>query len=161
MTSITLRSVKGSPLTNSEVDANFSNLNDNKYESGDDVAFGNITSAGSQTNSTESISAAGSNQAGATALSKTVNFVTSVTESSAEGVSLPAASAGLTIMIVNTTSTNLKVYPSTGDAINDLSANSAFTLPAESSMQFYAKDSTTWLSLTQVVVYDSAGTRLN
>lgn len=34
MTTITLRSVKGSPLTNAEVDANFSNLNSAKYESG-------------------------------------------------------------------------------------------------------------------------------
>jgi hypothetical protein len=34
MTTITLRSVKGSPLTNNEVDSNFSNLNSAKYESG-------------------------------------------------------------------------------------------------------------------------------
>lgn len=32
MTTITLRSTKGSPLTNAEVDANFSNLNDYKVE---------------------------------------------------------------------------------------------------------------------------------
>lgn len=34
MSSITLRLVKGSPLTNAEVDANFSNLNTDKYQSG-------------------------------------------------------------------------------------------------------------------------------
>lgn len=32
MATLTLRSVKGSPLTNAEVDANFSNLNDDKME---------------------------------------------------------------------------------------------------------------------------------
>ncbi len=32
MATVTLRSVKGSPLTNAEVDANFSNLNDDKME---------------------------------------------------------------------------------------------------------------------------------
>lgn len=32
MATLTLRSVKGSPLTNNEVDANFSNLNDDKME---------------------------------------------------------------------------------------------------------------------------------
>lgn len=32
MSSITLRSVKGSPLTNTEVDANFENLNTDKSE---------------------------------------------------------------------------------------------------------------------------------
>lgn len=34
MSTITLRSVKGSPLTNNEVDDNFSNLNTDKYQSG-------------------------------------------------------------------------------------------------------------------------------
>jgi hypothetical protein len=34
MSTITLRSVKGSPLTNAEVDANFSNLNNDKYQAG-------------------------------------------------------------------------------------------------------------------------------
>lgn len=32
MATVTLRSVKGSPLTNNEVDENFSNLNDDKME---------------------------------------------------------------------------------------------------------------------------------
>ena len=32
MTTITTRSGKGSPLTNDEVDANFTNLNDDKAE---------------------------------------------------------------------------------------------------------------------------------
>ena len=39
MSAITLRSVKGTPLTNAEVDANFSNLNTDKYQSGDTPAF--------------------------------------------------------------------------------------------------------------------------
>lgn len=34
MATITLRSVKGAPLTNTEVDANFTNLNNDKLESG-------------------------------------------------------------------------------------------------------------------------------
>jgi hypothetical protein len=34
MATITLRSVKGSPLTNTEVDTNFTNLNNDKLESG-------------------------------------------------------------------------------------------------------------------------------
>jgi hypothetical protein len=34
MSTIVLRSVKGSPLTNTEVDTNFSNLNTDKYQSG-------------------------------------------------------------------------------------------------------------------------------
>jgi hypothetical protein len=34
MSTIVLRSVKGSPLTNTEVDTNFSNLNTDKYQAG-------------------------------------------------------------------------------------------------------------------------------
>lgn len=38
MTTITLRSVKGSPLTNTEVDNNFSNLNTNKLETSNNLS---------------------------------------------------------------------------------------------------------------------------
>ena len=49
MTTITLRSVKGSPLTNTEVDTNFSNLNSNKLETSNNLSdLTNIATA--QTN---------------------------------------------------------------------------------------------------------------
>jgi hypothetical protein len=44
MATITTRAGKGSPLTNTEVDDNFSNLNSAKYESGSNVSFGTISS---------------------------------------------------------------------------------------------------------------------
>ena len=43
MSTITTRSGKGSPLTHNEVDANFTNLNTDKYQSGDNVTFGTAT----------------------------------------------------------------------------------------------------------------------
>lgn len=43
MSDLTLRLVKGSPLTNQEVDDNFSNLNADKYQSGDSPTFVDIT----------------------------------------------------------------------------------------------------------------------
>jgi hypothetical protein len=46
MANLTLRNVKGSPLTNQEVDDNFSNLNTDKYESGDSAAFSDVTLTG-------------------------------------------------------------------------------------------------------------------
>ena len=49
MSTIVLRSVKGSPLTNTEVDNNFNNLNTDKYQSGD--ALG-TPSSGTLTNAT-------------------------------------------------------------------------------------------------------------
>ena len=46
MADLTLRTVKGSPLTNQEVDDNFSNLNTDKYESGDSATFSDVTLTG-------------------------------------------------------------------------------------------------------------------
>ena len=43
MTTITTRSGKGSPLTNDEVDANFTNLNDDKVEASGDSITGNLS----------------------------------------------------------------------------------------------------------------------
>jgi len=48
MSTIVLRSVKGSPLTNTEVDTNFSNLNTDKYQTGGALgtpASGTLTNA--------------------------------------------------------------------------------------------------------------------
>lgn len=49
MATITTRAGKGSPLTNAEVDSNFTNLNTAKYESGDDVSLGTGTFSGAVT----------------------------------------------------------------------------------------------------------------
>ena len=43
MSDITLRLVKGSPLTNQEVDDNFANLNTDKYQAGDSASFQDVT----------------------------------------------------------------------------------------------------------------------
>jgi hypothetical protein len=43
MSTVTLRNVKGSPLTNAEVDANFSNLNTDKVEKSNNLS--DLTSA--------------------------------------------------------------------------------------------------------------------
>ena len=162
MSTITLRSVKGSPLTNTEVDNNFSNLNTDKYQSGDSPSFTNLTLTGSQTNSVAgTVAATGTDQATAQALTKTVNVVISVTDGTAEGVVLPAASAGLYTTVVNTTNVSLKIYPASSDAINAGGTNNPFILSPYSSIQLYAKDATTWYTQTPLVVYDASGTRLN
>lgn len=46
MANITLRSIKGSPLTNNEVDGNFTSLNTAKYEQGDSPEFAGVTLTG-------------------------------------------------------------------------------------------------------------------
>ena len=97
MATITLRSSKGSPLTNNEVDANFTNLNTAKYEASDNISVGtiagstltltsNLSVGGSSTlSASAAVSAAGTTQGAATALTASYNIVTSATASSAEG----------------------------------------------------------------------------
>ena len=79
MASLTLRSSKGSTLTNNEVDGNFTSLNTAKYESGDSPSFATVTTTstltvggGSILSTSAAVSAAGSDQSGATALTKQV-----------------------------------------------------------------------------------------
>lgn len=160
MATITLRSVKGSPLTNTEVDNNFNNLNTDKYEEGANPSFGDLTLTGDfKPSISATVSAAGTNQSGATELSDVYNIVTSV--SAGQGVKLPTAQAQLTYTVVNTSATNLLVYPNVSDKINGGTANAAITVPGGSAVTFVAKDATDWYSLTPIVVYDSSGTRLN
>jgi hypothetical protein len=49
MSTIVTRSGKGSPLTHTEVDNNFTNLNNDKYQSGDNASFGTLSTSGTTT----------------------------------------------------------------------------------------------------------------
>jgi len=46
MSTIVTRSGKGSPLTHTEVDNNFTNLNTDKYQSGNNASFGTLSASG-------------------------------------------------------------------------------------------------------------------
>lgn len=65
---------------------------------------------------TAAVSSAGSSQSDATALSETFNNITTV-GASTQGVKLPTAAAGLTVIVANTTTSNCKLYPNTSDTI--------------------------------------------
>ena len=160
MSTITLRSVKGTPLTNTEVDDNFSNLNSDKYQSGDSPSFADLTLTGSLTNSIAGlVTAAGSTQGDATALTKTVNMITTAT--AGQGVKLPTAAAGLSIKIINTTAVTIVVYPNTSDVIDNGTVNVGVNLSPYSSVELIAQDTVDWLRVTNLIVYDSSGNRLN
>jgi hypothetical protein len=49
MSTIVTRAGKGSPLTHTEVDNNFTNLNTDKYQSGNNASFGTLTASGAVT----------------------------------------------------------------------------------------------------------------
>jgi len=94
------------------------------------------------------ISAAGSVQGDATALSKEINVVSTVT--AGQGVRLPTATAGMMLIVNNTSANSLNVYPAAGAAINLLATNAAFTHVSNASVQYYAVSSTQWYTVTAV-----------
>jgi len=160
MSTLTLRSVKGTPLTNTEVDDNFSNLNSDKYESGDSPSFADLALTGTLTKSVAgTVTAAGTTQGDATALTKTLNMITTATAN--QGVKLPTAAAGLTVKVINTTAVTIKVYPNTSDVIDGGTVNAGVNLSPYSSVEFVAQDTQDWYRVTNLIVYDSSGNRLN
>jgi hypothetical protein len=160
MSTLTLRSVKGTPLTNTEVDDNFSNLNSDKYESGDSPSFADLALTGTLIKSVAgTVTAAGTTQGDATALTKTVNMITTATAN--QGVKLPTAAAGLTVTVINTTAVTIKVYPNTSDVIDGGTVNAGVNLSPYSSVELVAQDTQDWYRVTNLIVYDSSGNRLN
>jgi hypothetical protein len=145
MSTLTTRSGKGSPLTNTEVDTNFTNLNTDKYQSGDDISVGDITVTGKFIVGVDaSVTAAGTTQGAATDLSKTYNIVN--TASANQGVQLPDAVTGTRVTVFNSTTATIKVWPYTNESINDLSANTALDLGPEKGRDFVAVSATQWQS---------------
>lgn len=91
------------------------------------------------------VAAAGSIQGDAAALSEGFNFVTGADDT--KGVLLPAAVAGMRVIIKVDTGNDLKVWPATGDAINAIAANSAMTVVDDVCFELIALDGTTWYTL--------------
>ena len=94
----------------------------------DNIVF-DTAGKGIKLDATTGISAAGTTQGGATALTSLINEVTGV-NASARGVRLPAVSAfiGMTITVINEDSDELDVYPATGEGFAGESVNAAIQL---------------------------------
>ncbi|MGQ0664386.1 MAG: hypothetical protein ACT4P2_12580, partial [Pseudomonadota bacterium] len=90
-----------------------------------------------------SAAAAGTTQAGATALAAQHNRVTTVAASA--GVRLPAAEIGMTISVANAGANSLAIYPASGAAIDAGAANAAVQLAPAEAAQFDAVTTTLWL----------------
>lgn len=91
---------------------------------------------------------AGGGQASATQLVPGVNRVTTVA-TAADSVKLPAAAAGLLLMVCNAAATNaMNLFPTSGDAINNLAADAALSIPAGRSVWCAAVDATNWAVTT-------------
>jgi len=99
---------------------------------------------------TDSITAGSTQtQAGATALTKDINRVTTVGTDN-DGVKLPTAVAGLEILIINADAgQDIQIWPNTGDAINGGSANAvdSTALGEGATRRYIAMDATNWYSI--------------
>jgi len=111
------------------------------------VSATTVTASGSLVIKSATVAAAGANQGNAAAVTAGFTLVTGA--DATKGVVLPAASAGLVVIIKNADAANavLKVYPASGDAINALSANASYDMAAKTSMLLVAYDSTTWYTV--------------
>ncbi len=93
---------------------------------------------------TNSITAAGTNQSSATALTTAVNNIT--TTASGTGVKLPAAIAGDFVTLYNNGVNTLKIYSASTETINGGSGATGISLIAGSNAVFNAISSSAWLS---------------
>jgi hypothetical protein len=110
-------------------------------------------------NNNNAVSAAGTTQGTATALTVDYNVITTAAASS--GVVLPTATAGRRIVIVNKGANTLSIYPATGGTIDALSANAAIQVAANGSIQIMASSITQWYSISRVAIFDASGNLLN
>lgn len=91
------------------------------------------------------ITAAGTVQGDAAALTGVINTATG---DGTVGVILPSAVAGLVVFVYNLhASAGLKVYPASGDDINDGTTNAAVTIEGKTLAMFIAVDTATWAAI--------------
>lgn len=93
--------------------------------------------------STGTVAATGSTQGDAAALTGYVGYDVTAGDDT-KGVVLPTAVAGLVVLVYNSGSAGLKIYPATADTINGGSANAAITILEETMAILWAKDATDW-----------------
>lgn len=117
----------------------------------DDVTVGDaLTVTGLVTERVQVAAAAGSNsQANATAITKSVVVITTVSATT-RAVRLPTAATGLKVEIHNAGATQVKVYPATGDRVAAASTNAvaASAIAVGNGSIFRAQNASTWRVLT-------------
>lgn len=86
-------------------------------------------------------------QANARLLTSSINRVTTV-GTAADSVKLPAAKAGMTVIVINAAAANsMNVFPATGGVINALAANAAYAVAANKAVMFVCAVDGTWNTL--------------
>ena len=91
------------------------------------------------------ISAAGTTQLTAAACSANFNIVAGVTDGAATGVFLPYGQLGSIKYVVNNTAASANLWPEAGGSINNLGANAAFGMTANSGYTVMCVSSAKWM----------------
>jgi len=115
------------------------------------ISGGNLSASGFFIHSVDAgISATGTSIGSAFVLTKEFNVVTSATASSADSVRLPATVAGLNIVIINASTSPIKVFPPTGSLIDKNLAGASVTIGVDGKLVLYSTSTTQWYSLTSI-----------
>ena len=94
------------------------------------------------------VPAAGSTQGAATAITKYLTEVTTVVDSSADGMVLPEAVVGAIHVVINNDSADdIDVFPAVGDFINALSVNIPFNMLQQTKTTFVCQVVDNWISI--------------
>lgn len=93
----------------------------------------------------DSLTAEGTAQGDALALNAVFNIVT--TAAASTGVRLMSSEPACEVVVKNLGANTLNVYPASGQAINSLAANAAFTIAAGASAVFLGRASGGWVNV--------------
>ncbi len=107
-----------------------------------------------ETFSTNAAVTAGTNAQGQGALTSDYNVITTAA-SNPSGVTLPTATTGRRIIIVNKGANPINVFPATGGAIDALGANIPISVVVGGYMEFNASSTTQWYSTANIIVSSS------
>lgn len=110
----------------------------------------NLTIPNFRVSVSATVSAAGSTQGTATALSSDLNVTTTVASNT--GVVLPTAVAGMVVVVVNKGANPLNLYPASGGQIDALGSNIALVIPVGGWVEVNASSTTQWYSTNNAPV---------
>lgn len=106
-------------------------------------------SLSAETYSTSATVTAGTNAQGQGALTSDYNVITT-TAANPSGVTLPTATVGRRVVIVNRGTNTVNVYPATSAAIDGLAVNAAISIAVNGRVEFNAATTTLWYSTVAV-----------
>lgn len=110
-----------------------------------------------ETFSTTATVTAGTNAQGQGAITSDYNVVTS-TPNNPSGVTLPTATTGRRIIVVNRGANSVNIFPATGAAIDAGATNASVSLQANGVVIFNASSTTAWYSTLNLVTSATSGT---